>query len=84
MLRAWAGELAEAALLDVRLDATTSELWLLFDCRGALQIAEANTAVIAVNGVTAFSWEAEPRHSRTWRVVTGCGSRGWLQASWSW
>lgn len=63
--------LAEASLLDVRLDATTSDLWLLFDCRGSLQLEEGNTAVVVVNGLIKLNWEAEERNGRTWRAVMG-------------
>jgi hypothetical protein len=65
------GALAEAALLNVRMDTTLSDLWLLFDCRGALQLEEGNAAVVVVNGVTAFNWAAERRDGRTWRAVMG-------------
>jgi hypothetical protein len=65
------GALAETALLDLRLDLTTSDLWLLFDCRGALQLRNGNAAVIVINKITKLSWEAERRERRTWRAVIG-------------
>lgn len=49
------GGLAEAGLLDVRLDWMRSRAWLLFDCKGALQIRAGNTAVLVVNRVSFFS-----------------------------
>lgn len=65
------GALAETALLDRRLDLTTSDLWLLFDCRGALQLRNGNAAVVVINKITKLSWEAERRERRTWRAVMG-------------
>lgn len=64
------GALQEAQLLAVRVDALRSQAWLLFDCRGALQIEGGNTAVVAVSGLRTISWEGEPRGPRTaWSVV---------------
>lgn len=63
--------LLEAALLDVRFDATTSSAWLLFDCRGAVQLEMGNTAVVVVRGVTGLQWHADPRPGRVWRAVMG-------------
>jgi hypothetical protein len=63
--------LQEAQLLDVRLDALRSTVWLLFDCRGALQIEMGNTAVIVAYGLHRFSWVAQPRGRLTaWTVVS--------------
>lgn len=61
--------LVEAALLEVRLDQVRSDAWLLLDCRGALQIENANTAVVIVRGVTECSWRSVGRGARTWRSV---------------
>jgi hypothetical protein len=61
--------LQEAQLLDVRLDALRSSVWLLFDCRGALQIEMGNTAVIVAYGLRRFSWVAQPRGRLTARTV---------------
>lgn len=33
---------------------------LLFDCRGALQVDEGNTAVVVVHGLSHLAWTAEP------------------------
>ena len=68
--------LQEAYLLGSRFDAVRSIEWLLFDCRGALQIEMGNTAVIAVHGVESIRWAGEARTSaRTqWSVV------GWSPA----
>lgn len=63
--------LLEAALLDVRMDATTSSIWLLFDCRGAVQLEMGNTAVVAIRGVTDIQWRTEPGEQRRWRAVMG-------------
>jgi hypothetical protein len=63
--------LQEAQLLDVRLDALRSTVWLLFDCRGALQIEMGNTAVIVAHGLRRLSWVAQPRGRLTaWTVVS--------------
>jgi hypothetical protein len=62
--------LQEAQLLDVRLDALRSTVWLLFDCRGALQIQMGNTAVIVAYGLHRLSWVGQPRGRLTaWTVV---------------
>lgn len=63
--------LLEAALLDVKMDASTSSVWLLFDCRGALQLEMGNTAVVVVHGVTDLQWRTESRAQRRWRAVMG-------------
>lgn len=63
--------LLEAALLDIRFDATTSSVWLLFDCRGALHLEMGNAALVVVRGVTALQWQADPRPGRLWRAVMG-------------
>ncbi|HEY2668291.1 MAG TPA: hypothetical protein VGK51_15785 [Actinomycetota bacterium] len=62
--------LQEAQLVDVRLDVVRSTAWLLFDCRGALQMQMGNTAVLGAHGVRSFSWRGEPRGAFTaWTVV---------------
>jgi len=61
--------LLEAALLDIRFDATTSSLWLLFDCRGAVHLEMGNTAVVVVQHATGVRWHAAPQPARTWRSV---------------
>lgn len=66
-----AGALAEATLLDVKFNTTTSSAWLLFDCRGAYQLPMGNTGVVVVEGVTALKWDALPQPGRTWRAVMG-------------
>lgn len=63
--------LLEAALLDVKVDTTTSSVWLLFDCQGALQLEMGNTAVVVVRDVTDLQWRTEPRTQRMWRAVMG-------------
>src|SRR5947208_137171 len=63
--------LQEVQLLDVRLDALRSTVWLLFDCRGALQIQMGNAAVIVAHGLRRFSWIAQPRGRLTaWTIVS--------------
>ena len=63
--------LLEAALIDVKMDATTSSVWLLLDCRGAVELEMGNTAVVAISGVTQFQWRTELRAQRSWRAVMG-------------
>jgi hypothetical protein len=73
--------LQEAQLLDVRLDALRSTVWLLFDCRGALQIEMGNTAVIVAHGLRRLSWTAQPRgRLAAWTVV---GSEPVARGTWS-
>lgn len=75
------GALQEAQLLDVRVDVLRSTIWLLFDCRGALQIEMGNTAVIAAHGLRRFSWAGKPRGRLTaWSVVASEPSVG--EGSW--
>lgn len=65
------GALQEAQLLDVRVQALTSTVALLFDLRTALQLRTGNTALLVAHAVREFEWSAEPRSSsRTaWNVV---------------
>jgi hypothetical protein len=64
--------LQEAYLVGVHVHAVLGQAWLLFDCRGALQIEMGNTAIVAVHGLRSFTWTAEPRGlNRTqWTVVS--------------
>jgi hypothetical protein len=63
--------LQEAQLLDLRFDALRSMAALLFELRLALQLREANTAVLIAYGVRELTWTAEPRPTtRTaWNVL---------------
>ncbi|WP_375431493.1 hypothetical protein [uncultured Friedmanniella sp.] len=63
------GTLLEAALLSASLDPTTGDARLLFDCRGALQLRNGNTAVVVVKNVSEFRWHASPRRGSTWHAV---------------
>lgn len=64
------GVMVECELLEVHLDPVRSTAWLLFDCRGGLQIRRGNTAAIAVEGVTSISWSGDSRLRHTaWTVV---------------
>lgn len=53
--------LQEAYLVDVRLDAVSSTVWLLFDSRYALQITESNTCLLLLSGVESAAWSTETR-----------------------
>lgn len=64
------GALVEAALLDIRYAPVSGVLWLLFDCRGALQIEAGNTAILVLTSVRAFRWEGAAAGPRAWRAVT--------------
>lgn len=61
--------LVEAALLEVSLNAASGDAWLLFDCRGALQIETGNVAVVVVREVSEFRWTTAPQKGWTWRAV---------------
>jgi hypothetical protein len=73
--------LQEAQLQDVRFEVVSGTLWVLFDCRGALQIEEGNTAVVVARGVSALHWHGPPYdHWRAWPVVEsviGVHGRDW-------
>lgn len=51
--------LMESELVDVRFEALTSTVGLLFDLRGALQLRSANTGVLIVHGVVSFDWRVD-------------------------
>lgn len=62
--------LQEAQLQDVHFDVLRSTAYLLFDCRGALQISMGNTAVVVAGGIGLLSWDGRHRGPRTaWSVV---------------
>jgi len=64
------GALQEAQFIAGRLDAVRSQVWLLFDCRGALQIQMGNTAIIVAKVVRRFAWQAKPTGGPTaWTIV---------------
>jgi hypothetical protein len=69
------GALVESALLDVRMDLVEGSVWLLFDCRGALQLEAGNTAVLVLRSVRDFQWEGRPDGLRTWHAVVGSAAR---------
>jgi hypothetical protein len=55
--------LQEAQLLDVRLDAVTRTVGVLFELRLALQLHEANTGVLVASGVRELSWSGPERET---------------------
>lgn len=66
------GALQEAALVDVRFDATSGSVGLLFDLRGAIQLRDGSVALLIARGVNRLEWVSErPRPGRTWHAVTG-------------
>lgn len=65
------GALAEAALFDIRMDLVRGAMWMLFDCRGALQISAGNTAVLVVQAVRSVHWAGCVVEPRVWRAVSG-------------
>lgn len=66
------GTLQEAALVDVRFDATSGSVGLLFDLRGAIQLRDASVALLIARGVSRFEWVNErSRSGKTWHAVTG-------------
>lgn len=66
------GALQEAALVDIRFDATSGSVGLLFDQRGAIQLRDASVALLTARGVSRFEWVYErERSGPTWHAVTG-------------
>ncbi|WP_157518520.1 hypothetical protein [Herbidospora mongoliensis] len=63
--------LREAHLLDVRIEAVSARVGLLFDLRHAIDFGPGNTGVLIAAGVTECSWVAEPQSTgRTaWTVM---------------
>lgn len=63
--------LQEAQLLAARVEALPSTVGLLFELRTAMQLREANTAILVARGVREFAWSAEPRSTdkTAWNVV---------------
>ncbi|WP_187978212.1 hypothetical protein [Mycetocola sp. JXN-3] len=62
--------LSDAAILDFKYDATLLTLWVLFDCRGTLNMRDGNVAIIVANNVTSLQWSAPPVKRRIWRSVS--------------
>ncbi len=63
--------LDEAALLDVRLNAVDSSAWLLFDCKGALQVRAGNTAIVVLKSIRSVEWTCSQPKLRAWRYILG-------------
>ncbi|WP_187978207.1 hypothetical protein [Mycetocola sp. JXN-3] len=63
--------LQDAAILDLKFDATLLTLWVLFDCRGTLFMRDGNVAILVAQNVSTFEWFSPPRESRRWRAVAG-------------
>ena len=63
--------LLEAQLLDVRFEALTSMVGLLFEFRTAMNFVEGNTALLVAHGVQEFKWSGEARSTgkTAWNVV---------------
>lgn len=63
--------LQEAQLLDVRLEALSSTICLLFELRTAMNLMDGNTAVLVGRGLRKFEWSAEARETdkTAWNVV---------------
>ena len=53
--------LQEAQVLDVRFDALTGVVGILFELRQALQLEEANTGVLVARGVRELTWSGPRR-----------------------
>jgi hypothetical protein len=69
------GMLEEAALFDIRLNAVDATAWLLFDCKGALQIRRGNTAIVVLRGVRSLEWNTPALAPRMWQRVAGWRTR---------
>lgn len=63
--------LDEAGLLGVRFNAVDSCLWLLVDCRDALQFRAGYTAIVVLNSVQQFEWRCTERSPRYWHRLGG-------------
>jgi len=60
--------MSEAALIDARVDLIRRRALLLFDCKGALQIREGNTALLVIDDVADFAL-AEADAGRQYRYA---------------
>lgn len=66
------GALQEAALVDVRFDAITRTVAMIFDLRGALQLREGTVAVVIGREVECLEWISHHgKPGPTWHAVTG-------------
>lgn len=65
------GMLEGAALFDLRFNVVECTAWLLFDCKGALQIRGGNTAVVVLRAVRALEWHTPALGPRMWQRVEG-------------
>ncbi len=61
--------LQESALVDIRMNFVESTAWVLLDCRGSLNVPEANTAVIVLLGVNHGSWQLPATGTFAWQTV---------------
>jgi hypothetical protein len=67
------GALQETQLLDLRFDALTLTVGLLFELRTALQLRDGNTGVLVAHGVRELSWSG-PRRATSLTAWTVGGS----------
>jgi hypothetical protein len=61
--------LQESALVDMRMNFVESTVWVLLDCRGSLNVPEANTAVLVLLGVNHASWQLPATGTFAWQTV---------------
>jgi hypothetical protein len=61
--------LQEAVLVDLRMNFVEGSAWILLDCRGALHVPEANTAVLVLLGVNHASWQLPATGTFAWQTV---------------
>jgi hypothetical protein len=76
------GALEGAALLDIRMSAVWTYAWLLFDCKGALNIQEGNSALLVAHNISEFSWSCReevvgPRNRAVERWEPIANNAGW-------
>jgi hypothetical protein len=66
-----ADALQEAQLLDVRVEALSSRIGMLFELRTAMNLAEGNTGLLVARAVHEFTWAAEARATdkTAWNVI---------------
>jgi hypothetical protein len=75
------GALDDASMVEIAFSPVWSEVRVLFDCKGALNIQEGNAAVLVAHEVTKFEWSAgdsrSPLDRRVEQWIPSFGASGW-------
>lgn len=66
-----AAALEEAALIDIRVNPVAASAWLLFDCKGALEVSTGNTAILVVKSLEHLEWVCPSPVPPSWWTVWG-------------